>query len=49
VRLGLRAAPAYHALSYARIEANLAPSQRWQLEGAVRSLVRRMLRDEGLA
>jgi aminoglycoside phosphotransferase (APT) family kinase protein len=48
VRLGLRAAPAYHALSYARIEANLPLSQRWQLAGSVRCLVRRMLRDEGL-
>jgi hypothetical protein len=49
VRLGLRAAPAFHALSYARIEATTPPSQRWQLAGTVRDLVRRMLRDEGLA
>jgi len=49
VRLGLAAAPAFHALAYARIEADTPLAQRWQIEGEVRVLVRRMLRDEGLA
>jgi hypothetical protein len=49
VRLGLGAAAAFHALSYARIEASTPPSQRWHVEGVVRYLVRRMLRDEGLS
>jgi hypothetical protein len=48
VRLGLRAAAACHALSYARIAATTPPAQRWHLSGVVRDLVRRMLRDEGL-
>jgi hypothetical protein len=48
VRLGLAAAPAFHAVAYAGIEADTPLGQRWMLEGEVRALVRRMLGDEGL-
>jgi aminoglycoside phosphotransferase (APT) family kinase protein len=46
---GARAGLVFHALAYARIAAAAPAAQRWQLEGAVRYLVRRLLQLEGLA
>lgn len=39
----------FHALAYARIAAGAPAVQRWQLGGAVRFLVQRLMRLEGLA
>ena len=44
---GTAAGLVFHALAYARISAAAPAAQRWQLEGAVRYLVRRLLRSEG--
>jgi aminoglycoside phosphotransferase (APT) family kinase protein len=46
---GVVAGLAFHALAYARIAAAAPAVQRWQLGGAVRFLVQRLLRLEGLA
>jgi hypothetical protein len=46
---GVAAGLVFHALSYARIVMAAPAAQRWQLDGAVRYLVRRLLRSEGLA
>jgi aminoglycoside phosphotransferase (APT) family kinase protein len=46
---GAAAGLVFHALAYARIAAAAPAAQRWQLAGAVRYLVRRLLRLEGLA
>lgn len=46
---GAVAGLAFHALAYARIAAAAPAAQRWQLGGAVRFLVRRLLGLEGLA
>ncbi len=48
VARGLAMAPAFHALNYARIEAFRPPALRWDLRGAVRGIVRLMLRRSGL-
>jgi hypothetical protein len=45
---GVAAGLVFHALSYARIAMAAPAAQRWQLDGAVRYLVRRLLRSEGL-
>ena len=46
---GVAAGVAFHAIAYARIATAAPAAQRWQLAGAVRYLVRRLLRLEGLA